>query len=68
VVAAGDTAVATPEGGLLTAMGETELVTSAALLRVVAPAPTPPEEDAPRTLRRSSRNAGKADEHTLLKA
>jgi hypothetical protein len=29
VVAAGDTAVATPEGGLLTAMGETELVTSA---------------------------------------
>jgi hypothetical protein len=49
-------------------MGVTELVTSAAPLRVVAPAPTTPEEDAPRTLRWSSRNAGKADEHTLLKA
>jgi hypothetical protein len=68
VVTAGDTAAATPEGALLPAMGETELVTSAAPLRVVAPAPTPPEEDTPRTLRRSSRNAGKADEHTLLKA
>jgi hypothetical protein len=33
----------------------------------VAPAPTA-GEDAPRTLRRSSRNAGRADEHTLLKA
>jgi hypothetical protein len=49
-------------------MGVTKLVTSAAPLRVVAPAPTTPEEDEPRTLRRSSRNAGKADEHTLLKA
>jgi hypothetical protein len=49
-------------------MGETELVTSAASLQVVAPAPTPPEEDAPRMLHRSSRNVGKADEHTLLKA
>jgi hypothetical protein len=68
VVAAGVTCAATPEGALLLAMGETELVTSAAPLRVVAPAPTPPEEDAPRTLRRSSRNAGKADEHTPLKA
>jgi hypothetical protein len=34
----------------------------------MAPAPTPPKEDDPRTLCRSSRNAGKADEHTLLKA
>jgi hypothetical protein len=34
---------------------------------LVAPAPSPPEVGAPRTLRRSSRNAGKADEHTLLK-
>jgi hypothetical protein len=34
---------------------------------VVAPAPTA-GEDAPRTLRRSIRNAGRADEHTLLKA
>jgi glycerol-3-phosphate dehydrogenase len=47
---------------------ETELVTSAAPRQVVAPAPTLPEEDAPRTLRRSSRNTRKADEHTLLKA
>jgi hypothetical protein len=84
VVAAGDTSAATPEGTVLPAKGdtaaattkgaavpvgdETELVTSAAPRRVVAPAPTPPGEDAPRTLRRSSRNAGKADEHTLLKA
>jgi hypothetical protein len=51
-----------------------ELITCAAPLRVMAPAPTSPEEapaagkDAPRTLRRSSRNAGRADEHTLLKA
>jgi hypothetical protein len=51
-----------------------ELITCAAPLRVMAPVPTSPEEapsagkDAPRTLRRSSRNAGRADEHTLLKA
>jgi hypothetical protein len=41
------------------------LVTSAAPRRVVPPAPT---EDAPTTLRRISRNAGRADEHTLLEA
>jgi hypothetical protein len=34
---------------------------------VVAPTPTPPEVGAPKTLRRSSRNAGKADEHILRK-
>jgi hypothetical protein len=77
-----------------------EPITCAAPLRLMAPAPTSPEEDAsrssgipakgvsavatseggatpvgdvaeedaPRTLRRSSRNAGRADEHTLLKA
>jgi hypothetical protein len=51
-----------------------ELITCAVPLRVMAPAPTSPEEaptvgkDAPRTLCRSSRNAGRADEHTLLKA
>jgi hypothetical protein len=34
---------------------------------VVVPTPTPPEVGAPKTLRRSSRNAGKADEHILRK-
>jgi hypothetical protein len=34
---------------------------------VVAPTPTPPKVGAPKTLRRSSRNAGKADEHILCK-
>jgi hypothetical protein len=34
---------------------------------VVAPTPTPPEVGAPKTLRRSSRNAGKVDEHILRK-
>jgi hypothetical protein len=43
------------------------LVTSAAPRRVVAPAPMA-GEDAPTTLHRSRRNAGRADEHTLLKA
>jgi hypothetical protein len=68
VGATGDTAAATPEGTLLPATRGTELVTSAAPLWVVAPAPTTPQEDAPMMLRRSSRNVGKADEHTLLKA
>jgi hypothetical protein len=66
--AKGDTVEATPEGGAVPVVDETELVTSAAPRRVVAHAPTPPKEGAPRTLRRSSRNTGKADEHTLLKA
>jgi hypothetical protein len=34
---------------------------------VVAPTPTPAEVGTPKTLRRSSRNAGKADEHILCK-
>jgi hypothetical protein len=34
---------------------------------VVVPTPTPPEVGAPKTLHRSSRNAGKADEHILRK-
>jgi hypothetical protein len=34
---------------------------------VVAPTPTPPEVGAPKTLRGSSRNAGKVDEHILRK-
>jgi hypothetical protein len=34
---------------------------------VVVPTPTPPEVGAPKTLRLSSRNAGKADEHILRK-
>jgi hypothetical protein len=84
VVAAGDTAATTPERTVLPAKGdtaaastegaavpigdETELVTNVAPRRMVAPAPTPPGEDAPRMLRQSSRNVGKAEEHTLLKA
>jgi hypothetical protein len=67
IPAKGVTAAATSEGAATPIGVETELVTSAAPRRVVAPAPTA-GEDAPRTLRRSSRNAGKADEHTLLKA
>jgi hypothetical protein len=35
---------------------------------VVAPTPTPPEVGAPKTLRRSSRSAGKVDEHILRKS
>jgi hypothetical protein len=67
ILAKGVTAAATTEGAAAPVGVETELVTSAAPRRVVAPAPTA-GEDAPRTLRRSSRNAGRADEHTLLKA
>jgi hypothetical protein len=64
IPAKGVTAAATSEGAATPIGVETELVTSAAPRRVVAPAPTA-GEDAPRTLRRSSRNAGKV---TLLKA
>jgi hypothetical protein len=68
-----DDAVATFEGGAPLIVGEplsevdnlTPLVLTVPL--VVAPTPTPPEVDAPKTLRRSSRNAGKADEHILCK-
>jgi hypothetical protein len=67
IPAKGVTAVATSEGATIPVGGEADLVTSAAPRRVVAPALTA-REDAPRTLRRSSRNAGRADEHTLLKA
>jgi hypothetical protein len=63
----GVTAVATSEGAATPVGDVTDLVTSAAPRRLVAPAPTT-GNDAPRTLRRSSRNAGRADEHTLLKA
>jgi hypothetical protein len=66
IPAKGVTAVATYEG-VATLVGDmADLVTSAAPWRLVAPAPTA-GKDAPRTLRRSSRNAGRADEHTLLK-
>jgi hypothetical protein len=67
IPAKGVTAVATSEGGTTPVGDEADLVISVAPRRVVAPAPTV-GEDAPRTPRRSSRNAGRADEHTLLKA
>jgi hypothetical protein len=59
--------VATSEGAATPVGDVADLVTSGAPRRLVAPAPTT-GKDAPRTLRRSSRNAGRADEHTLLKA
>jgi hypothetical protein len=65
--AKGVTIVATSEGAKTPVGDEADLVTSVAPRQVVAPAPTA-GEDAPRTLHRSSRNAGRADEHTLLKA
>jgi hypothetical protein len=67
IPAKGVTAAATSEGGAAPVGVETELVTSAAPRQMVAPAPTA-GEDAPRVLRRSSRNARRADEHALLKA
>jgi hypothetical protein len=67
IPAKGVTAVATSEGGATLVGDVADLVTSAAPRRVVATAATA-GEDAPRTLRRSSRNTGRADEHTLLKA
>jgi hypothetical protein len=54
----GVTALANSEGAATPAGVKTKLVTSAAPRRVVTPAPTT-GEDAPRTLRRSSRNAGR---------
>jgi hypothetical protein len=63
IPAKGITTEATSEGSATPVGFVTDLVTSAAPRRVVAPAPTA-GEDAPRTLRRSSRNAGRADEHT----
>jgi hypothetical protein len=66
VPAKGVTAVTTSEGATIPVGDEADLVTSATPRRVVAPAPTA-GEDAPRTLRRSSRNEGRADKHTLLK-
>jgi hypothetical protein len=67
IPAEGVTAVATSKGATTPVGDVADLVTSTAPRRVVAPAPTA-GEDAPRTLRRSIRNAGRADEHTLLKA
>jgi hypothetical protein len=67
IPAKGVTAMTTSEGAATPVGDVADLATSAAPWRVVAPAPTA-GEDAPRTLRQSSRNAGRADEHTLLKA
>jgi hypothetical protein len=66
IPAKGVTAVATSEGAATPVGVKTELITNAAPWRVVAPALTA-REDAPRTLRWSSRNTGRVDEHTLLK-
>jgi hypothetical protein len=70
---AADDVAATIEGAAPLVVGEppsevdnpTAPVLAVPLL--VAPTPTPPEVGAPKTLRRSSRNAGKADEHILRK-
>jgi hypothetical protein len=67
IPAKGVTSMATSKGAATPVGDVADLVTSAAPRRVVAPAPTA-GDDAPKTLRRSSRNAGRADEHTLLKA
>jgi hypothetical protein len=67
IPAKGVIAVATSEGTVTPVGDMADLVTSAAPRRLVAPARTT-GNDAPRTLCRSSRNAGRADEHTLLKA
>jgi hypothetical protein len=68
-----DGATATIEGAALLTVGEplsevdnlTALVLPVPL--VVPPTPTPPEVGEPKTLRRTNRNAGKADEHILCK-
>jgi hypothetical protein len=67
IPAKGVTAAATAEGVAALVGVETELVTNATPRRMVAPAPMAGEVS-PRTLCQSSRNAGRADEHTLLKA
>jgi hypothetical protein len=70
---AADGAAATFEGAAPLMVGEPlsevdNLTTSVLTVPlVVAPTPTPPEVGAPKTLRRSSKNAGKADEHILRK-
>jgi hypothetical protein len=70
---AADDVAATIEGAAPLIVGESlsevDNLTTPMLMvpLVVAPTPTPPEVGAPKTLRRSSRNAGKADEHILRK-